>query len=77
MTGSTASADFPVTPGAFQTTGPINNGVISPTYAFVTEISPNGDSMVFSTSLARRLQTVTAAASVSVRLELPARTRSR
>ncbi len=49
ITGSTASADFPVTPGAFQTTGPMSNGAGSPTYAFVTEISPNGMSMVFST----------------------------
>jgi uncharacterized protein (TIGR03437 family) len=49
ITGSTASADFPVTPGAFQTTGPMNNGVTSPSYAFVTELSPNGESTVYST----------------------------
>jgi hypothetical protein len=49
LTGSTTSADFPVTPGAFQTTGPMNNGVITPSYAFVTEISPDGASTVYST----------------------------
>jgi Beta-propeller repeat len=49
VTGNTASADFPVTQGAFQTAGPMSNGAGSPTYAFVTEISPNGMSTVFST----------------------------
>jgi len=47
--GTTASADFPVTTGAFQTAGPMSEGAGTPAYAFVTEISPNGDSVVYST----------------------------
>ncbi len=43
VTGSTDSADFPVTPGAFQTTL-----AVSPD-AYVTKLSPDGTSLVYST----------------------------
>jgi hypothetical protein len=50
VAGSTAASDFPTTPGAFQTTGPTTaTGFGSPIFAFVTEISPNGNSVVYST----------------------------
>ena len=50
VTGSTTSAGFPVTAGAFQTTHPS----ISPPYtgnAFVTKLSADGSSLVYSTFL--------------------------
>lgn len=50
VAGSTGASDFPTTPGAFQITGPTsyyNMGF--PVFAFVTEISPNGSSILFST----------------------------
>ncbi|HUO04815.1 MAG TPA: SBBP repeat-containing protein [Candidatus Binataceae bacterium] len=46
VTGGTFSVDFPVTPGAFQTT---NNGGIA--NAFVTKMNPLGTGLVFSTYL--------------------------
>ncbi len=51
LAGWTQSAAFPVTPGAFQTTptifeGPPLHGTI---YAFLMEISPKGDSLLYST----------------------------
>jgi len=49
VVGSTASPDFPVTPGAFQTAGPTPTGFGFPVYAFATEISPNGSSIIYST----------------------------
>jgi hypothetical protein len=45
VTGSTTSNDFPVTPGAFQTT-PNGGGD-----AFVTKINPTGSALVYSTYL--------------------------
>jgi uncharacterized protein (TIGR03437 family) len=48
VTGSTKAADFPTTAGAFQTTGP-DDGFGSQTFAFLTEISPDGSRMVYST----------------------------
>ena len=45
VAGSTASGDFPVTTGAFQTT---LNGAAN---AFVTELNPSGSGLVFSTYL--------------------------
>jgi len=49
VTGSTGDPNFPVTPGAFQTAGPPANPFCSPIYAFATEISSNGASLVYST----------------------------
>ncbi len=50
VSGSTTSADFPVTPGAFQTTykgkGPNLDGD-----GFVVKLSPNGSSLLYSTYL--------------------------
>ncbi|MFT9057385.1 MAG: SBBP repeat-containing protein, partial [Ethanoligenens sp.] len=43
--GTTAATDFPVTPGAFQTTMQGNNT------AYVTKLSPDGASLVYSTYL--------------------------
>lgn len=56
VTGSTESSDFPVTPGAFQTTlkaQPIPNfpNDILQSNAFVTKFSADGQSLVFSTFL--------------------------
>src|SRR5208337_1379793 len=48
VAGSTGASDFPTTPGAFQTTGPTDT-IGRPVFAFVTEISPNGNSILFST----------------------------
>jgi hypothetical protein len=42
LTGFTESTDFPVTPGAFQTTGP---------GPFVTKINPTGSALIYSTYL--------------------------
>jgi hypothetical protein len=44
VTGDTSSADFPTTPGAFQTT-------IIPAIAFVTKLNPTGSALVYSTFL--------------------------
>lgn len=50
VTGSTSTSDFPVTPGAFQTKGPPQaTGFGAAVYGFVTEISPAGTSIVYST----------------------------
>jgi len=47
VAGSTGSADFPVTPGAFQTTDHVANG----STAFVTKLNPSGTALVYSTYL--------------------------
>src|SRR5439155_18785100 len=47
VTGSTQSADFPTTPGAFQTT--FGGGGD----AFVTKLTPTGSGLVYSTYLGR------------------------
>ena len=49
VAGSTSASDFPVTPGAFQTTGPTPTGFGSPVFAFVTELSADGSSILYST----------------------------
>ena len=50
LTGNTGASDFPVTPGAFQTAGPTYYPEFGgPTYAFLTEISPDASSIVYST----------------------------
>ena len=45
ITGSTQSNNFPITPGAFK---PVSSGVSG----FVTKLSPNGSSLIYSTFLA-------------------------
>jgi hypothetical protein len=47
--GQTGSADFPVTPGAFQTTYP--GAAINSANAFVTKLNPAGTALVYSTYL--------------------------
>ncbi|MGA2601503.1 MAG: IPT/TIG domain-containing protein, partial [Bryobacteraceae bacterium] len=47
IVGSTSSTDFPVTAQAFQTSAPS----ITASAAFVTKLSPQGDSLVYSTYL--------------------------
>jgi hypothetical protein len=47
ITGTTASADYPTTPGAFQTTRP-NQGAGT---GFVTKLNPTGTGLVYSTYL--------------------------
>jgi uncharacterized protein (TIGR03437 family) len=49
LTGSTSAADFPVTPGAFQTKPPSGSILGSPSYAYLTEISANGSGIIYST----------------------------
>jgi hypothetical protein len=48
IAGHTHSADFPTTPGAFDTTSSATDTTFD---AFVAELSPDGDSLVFSTLL--------------------------
>jgi hypothetical protein len=50
VTGSTVSAGFPVTSGAFQTTGFVN-GNINVTEAFVTKLNAGGSKLIYSTFL--------------------------
>jgi hypothetical protein len=49
VTGSTLSADFPVTQGAFQTTCPGTTGSCGG--GFVTKLNPSGSALVYSTYL--------------------------
>jgi hypothetical protein len=55
VTGATCATDFPVTPGAFQTTYPGGSCGNDPGalwgYAFVTKINPTGSALVYSTYL--------------------------
>jgi hypothetical protein len=54
VTGSTASADFPVTPGAYQTTNHDQDCVgncIGGYNAFITELNSTGSALVYSTYL--------------------------
>ena len=59
VTGSTASTDFPVTPGAYQTTNNYPVGAVTGASsvgadgynAFVAEINPTGSALVYSTYL--------------------------
>jgi hypothetical protein len=50
VTGQTCSSDFPVTPGAFQTT-PGGSQYCGPRDAFVTKLNTSGSALVFSTYL--------------------------
>jgi beta-propeller repeat-containing protein len=55
LTGSTASANFPVTPGAFQSTNhdqaPCGGGCIGGFNAFITELNSTGSALAYSTYL--------------------------
>ena len=50
VAGNTSSADFPVTPGAFQT-AENHNPIVSFATGFLAKIAPNGDALVYSTYL--------------------------
>jgi hypothetical protein len=49
VTGSTSAIDFPVTAGAYQTQPPSGDAFGFPSYAFVTEVTPAGNTIVYST----------------------------
>jgi uncharacterized protein (TIGR03437 family) len=49
LTGITSSASFPLTANAYQTTPPLWYGFGTAAFAFVTEISPDGDKLLYST----------------------------
>jgi hypothetical protein len=51
VTGNTASTDFPVTPGAFQTTCNGGSNCRTNGDAFVTKFDPSGSALVYSTYL--------------------------
>jgi hypothetical protein len=51
LTGGTQSTDFPVTPGAFQTTCPSGKQCDVDGAAFVTKLNPTGTALVYSTYL--------------------------
>ncbi len=49
VAGGTGDVDFPVTTGAFQSSPPPASPTAGPAYAFLSEISSNGQKLVFST----------------------------
>ncbi len=49
ITGRTANTDFPITPGAFQSSPPLSDGFGTAEYAYLTEMSADGRKIVFST----------------------------
>jgi uncharacterized protein (TIGR03437 family) len=49
VSGGTASADFPVTSAAYQTTPPKGDSFGTPVYAFITKLSPDGSQILAST----------------------------
>lgn len=49
VTGTTSSASFPVTAGAYQTKPPGGDNWGRAAYAFLTKISPGGDQLLYST----------------------------
>jgi uncharacterized protein (TIGR03437 family) len=49
VTGSTSDASFPVTTDAYQTKPPRNDTFGTASYAFLSEISPSGDQLLYST----------------------------
>jgi hypothetical protein len=51
VTGYTASTDFPVTIGAFQTNLNLSGAAVSVFDAFVARLTPNGKGLVYSTFL--------------------------
>lgn len=51
VSGFTWSSDFPITPGAFDSTADISSGWFNYYAGFVSKLSKNGDSLIFSTYL--------------------------
>jgi hypothetical protein len=51
ITGQAYSSDFPVTPGAFQTTNHAASAVGNRLNAFVTKLNPTGSALIYSTYL--------------------------
>src|SRR5579872_4079317 len=49
VTGTTFNTDFPVTPGAFQSSPPPSNAFGTAQFAYLTEISSDGKKILFST----------------------------
>jgi uncharacterized protein (TIGR03437 family) len=49
ITGTTSSAAFPVTAGAYQTKPPVGDNFGTAFYAVLSEISPGGDQLLYST----------------------------
>ncbi|HTS49682.1 MAG TPA: SBBP repeat-containing protein [Bryobacteraceae bacterium] len=49
VTGTTFNTDFPITPGAFQSSPPPSNAFGTAQYAYLTEISSDGKKILFST----------------------------
>ena len=49
VTGATFNTDFPITPGAFQSSPPSSNAFGTAQYAYLTEISSDGKKILFST----------------------------
>ena len=64
VTGTTSDADFPVTPGSFQSQPPLHNQSGSALYAYVTEVSSDFKSIVFSTYFGDSVAACTAPANV-------------
>jgi len=72
VTGSTGDPNFPVTPGAFQTSGPTPTGFGTPSTLFSRRFRRMAAASSIQRSLAQRVQIVTAAAVASASLEIPA-----
>jgi hypothetical protein len=49
VVGDTRASDFPITPGAFQRKPPLESAFGGVTYAFLTELSPDGSAILYST----------------------------
>jgi uncharacterized protein (TIGR03437 family) len=49
IAGTTSASDYPLTSDAYQTKPPAHDFFGTATYAFLTEISPNGDRILYST----------------------------
>ena len=47
--GDTSAQDFPITPGAYQSTPPVPTDFGTQRYGFLTELSPDGSKIVYST----------------------------
>ena len=59
IAGGTSSADFPVTPDAFQIGPPASDAFGAATYAYVAELPPDGSRLIFSTYFGGNTETCT------------------